>query len=42
MKSFLLGVAATLGVSALVSAGGVYFGMVDVSADTPHSSWYID
>lgn len=39
MKGFLLGVLATLGVGALVAAGFVYSGRVEVAADTPHSAW---
>lgn len=38
MKGFLLGVVATVGVGALVGAGLVYSGRVDVAADTPHSA----
>ncbi len=38
MNRFLLGVAATLGTGVVVGAGVVYSGMVDVSADTPHSA----
>lgn len=38
MNRFLMGVAATLGTGVVVGAGVVYSGMVDVSADTPHSA----
>ena len=38
MKGFLIGVATTLGVGAIIGAGVVYSGRIDVSADTPHSA----
>lgn len=38
MKPFLLGVMSTLGVAGVVGAIVIYSGMVDVSADTPHSA----
>lgn len=38
MKGFLIGVATTLGVGAVVAAGVVYSGRIDVAADTPHTA----
>lgn len=37
MNRFLMGALATLGIGVVASAGVVYSGVIDVSADTPHS-----
>jgi mono/diheme cytochrome c family protein len=37
MKRFLMGILATLGIGLVAGAAAVYFGVLDIAADTPHS-----